>query len=76
MIAYVCCWRKFVEVFKSCEGRREQGLQERLGFTSTPFVFFFPYSFAFTLFDFSLLYKKFTPNFATSSNVIRALKAS
>jgi len=39
-------------------------------------IFFFPYSFAFTLFDFFLLYEKFTPNFTTSYIVMGALKAS
>jgi hypothetical protein len=43
MIEYVFCWHKFVEVSKSCEGGKEQGLQEQLGFTSTPFYFIFPH---------------------------------
>jgi hypothetical protein len=75
MITYVCCWHKFVEVFKSCEGRSKGckngwvSLQHHLLFC------FFSYSFAFTFFDFFLLYKKFTPGSATSYDATRALKA-
>jgi len=40
------------------------------------FIYFSSHSFTFTLFDCFLLYKKFTPDFATSFDVTRALKAS
>jgi len=77
MIAYVCCWRRFVEVFKSCEGRKEQGLKNGwVSLQQHSLIYFSSYSFTFTLLDCFLLYKKFTPNSTTSSNVTRALKAS
>jgi hypothetical protein len=78
MIAYVCVvgtnLLKLSKVVK--EGGSKGCKNGWVSLQHRVFIYFFPYSFAFTLFDFFLLYKKFTPNSTTSSNVTRALKAS
>jgi hypothetical protein len=75
-VAFFVVVKKFTKVFRNYEGGSKGckngwvSLQHRL------LVCFFPYSFAFTLFDFFLIYEKFIPGFASFSIMIGALKAS
>jgi hypothetical protein len=75
---YICvllaqiCW--FLKVVK--EGGSKGCKNGWVSIQQHLLIYFSSYSFTFTLFDCFLLYKKFTPNFATSFDVTRALKAS
>jgi hypothetical protein len=75
---YICvllaqiCWS-----FQKLWRKKGARVARMVGFHfNTIFNFFSPYSFAFTLLEFFLLYKKFTPSSTTSSNVTKAVKTS